>query len=289
MKTKSKRTRNSVATRSSKSDRSHRSHKPQRSDRQDRSGTSGRTEKGGKIWLYGNHAVIAALANPERRKYRLLVTQEAAPNLERVYVHDKPDLVAEVMERADIDRLVPPGAVHQGMALLADPLDPVFIEDICAKAGKRAIVVVLDQPNDPRNIGAVLRSASAFGALAVVVPNRHAPEATAAVAKAASGALDRVPLVRAGNLAKALETLKNAGFWCAGLTADAPQALAETDWADRVALVIGAEGAGLRRLTADTCDFLVQIPIQPDTDSLNLSAAASIALYEVSRFWRSNA
>ena len=238
---------------------------------------------GGRIWLYGNHAVLAAMGNPARRKHRLVLTGDSARYLENARIEAPADVVAEVMDRRDIDRLLPPGAVHQGMALQADPLDPVTLGEVIGRNGDEQVMVVLDRPNDPRNIGAVLRSAAAFGAAAVIVPDRHAPEATAALAKAASGALDRVPLIRVTNLARALEQLKAAGFWCAGLAADGGQTLPEVDWAARTALVLGAEGAGLRRLTEETCDFLVRIPIDGDADSLNLSAAAAITLYEVNR------
>lgn len=238
---------------------------------------------GGRIWLYGNHAVLAAISNPARRKHRLVLTGESARYLENARTDGAQDVVAEVMDRRDIDRLLPPGAVHQGMALQADPLDPVTLDEVIDRNGDEQVMVVLDQPNDPRNIGAVLRSAAAFGAAAVIVPDRHAPEATAALAKAASGALDRVPLIRVTNLSRALEQLKAAGFWCAGLAADGGQILSETDWAARTALVLGAEGAGLRRLTEETCDFLVRIPIDGDAGSLNLSAAAAITLYEINR------
>jgi len=240
-------------------------------------------DRGGRIWLYGNHAVLAAIGNPARRKHRLVLTGESARYLENARIDSAADVAAEVMERRDIDRLLPPGAVHQGMALLADPLVPVTLDEVIGRSGEEQVMVVLDRPNDPQNIGAVLRSAAAFGAAAVIVPDRHAPEATAALAKAASGALDRVPLIRVTNLARALEQLKAAGFWCAGLAADGGQTLSEVDWAARTALVLGAEGAGLRRLTEETCDFLVRIAIDADADSLNLSAAAAIALYEVNR------
>ena len=241
------------------------------------------SDRGGRIWLYGNHAVLAAIGNPARRKHRLVLTGESARYLENARIDGAAGVAAEIMERRDIDRLLPPGAVHQGMALQADPLDPVALDEVIGRSGEEQVMVVLDRPNDPQNIGAVLRSAAAFGAAAVIVPDRHAPEATAALAKAASGALDRVPLVRVTNLARVLEQLKAAGFWCAGLAADGGQTLSEVDWAARTALVLGAEGAGLRRLTGETCDFLVRIAIDADADSLNLSAAAAIALYEVNR------
>ena len=145
-------------------------------------------------------------------------------------------------------------------------------------------MVVLDQVTDPRNVGAILRSAAAFGAAAVVLPERHGAETTAALARTASGALETVALARVTNVARALETLKGAGFWCVALAADAPTALAELDLGGRVSLVLGSEGAGLRRLVAETCDLHARLPISGDeVESLNVSVAAAIAMYEVAR------
>jgi 23S rRNA (guanosine2251-2'-O)-methyltransferase len=192
---------------------------------------------------------------------------------------------AEILTRADIDRLLPPGTVHQGLALQTQPLPAVAIEDVvrAAEGRERAVVVVLDQVTDPHNVGACLRSAAAFGALALVVPDRHAPDETAALAKAASGALERLPLARVTNLARSLDILKNAGFWVAGLAADGPATLAEGGLSGRVALVLGAEGEGLRRLTREHCDLLVRLPMTGAVESLNVSNACAVALYEVTR------
>ncbi len=191
-------------------------------------------------------------------------------------------LSPEVMSRSEIDRLLPEGATHQGVALLADPLPEVAIEDICRNLAEtpRARVVVLDQATDPRNVGAVLRAAAAFGADAVIMQDRHAPPVGGALAKAASGALESVALVRTVNLARALELLKKAGFWCVGLDASAETAMADTDLTGKIALVLGSEGEGLRRLTRDSCDLLAHIPMAQGWESLNLATAAAISLYE---------
>jgi 23S rRNA (guanosine2251-2'-O)-methyltransferase len=232
--------------------------------------------------------VLAALGNPERRCRRLLVTAEAghalAGRLERLLAL-RPGLGRETPSRGEIERLLP-GAVHQGLALEVEPLAEPTLETVLDRGarGNDAVLVVLDQVTDPHNVGAVLRSAAAFGALAVVTTERHAPAATAALAKAASGALETTPLLRVTNLARALEEIKEAGFWCAGLAQDAAGSLAEARLEGRIALVLGAEGGGLRRLTRAHCDVLLRIPMATSAAaSLNVSNAAAIALYELYR------
>ncbi len=230
------------------------------------------------VWLYGRHAVRAALENPTRRCLRLLVAREAGRPVPEASRGPKPEPVS----RAELDRLLP-GAVHQGMALLAEPLPEATLDEALSKGGGGP-VVVLDQVTDPQNIGAILRSAAAFGAACVVLQERHAPAATGALAKAASGALELVPLVREVNLARALETLKERGYWCVGLDPEASEPLHRAKPADRpVALVLGAEGKGLRPLVARHCDGLARLPIRTNVDSLNVSNAAAVALYELAR------
>ena len=235
------------------------------------------------LWLFGTHAVAAALDNPHRRLLRFLATGEAAAHIEAhldaLAGGGAPRL--ERAERDDIERLLPPGAVHQGVALLARPLPAVHIDEMALGGG--APLVVLDRARDPRNVGAVIRSAAALGAAAVIVPKRHAPEESGTLAKAASGALERVPLVRAANLARTLGALKETGYWCIGLDAGAERTLADTDAGGNIALVLGSEGGGLRRLTRETCDTRARLPMGQGTDSLNLSVAAAIALYELAR------
>ncbi len=243
-----------------------------------------------RTWLYGFHSVLAAFANPRRRAVRLVMTQEAegslGARLARVaQSHPGGALQPEVLSREAIARLVPRGAVHQGVAALVDGLEDVDIDDICrALDGQdRGWIVVLDQVSDPHNVGAILRSAAAFAAAAVVVPARNAPDVTGALAKAASGALETVPLVRVVNLARALASLKKAGFWCVGLDAAASTPIHEADISGKIALVLGAEGEGLRRLTRESCDLMVRIPLAKGMESLNVSNAAAVALYELAR------
>lgn len=240
------------------------------------------------LWLYGAHAVLAALANKARKIRRIVLTVEAlrshAASIQRARAL-RPLPGEETTERQELDRLLPPGAVHQGIAVLAEHLDSPGIEDIGRLAQNRdhAVVMVLDQVTDPHNVGAILRSAAAFGALAVVVTDRHSPEETGTLAKSASGALEVMPLVRVTNMVRALEQLKEAGFWTAGLAGEATQTLAQAKLSGKIALVMGAEGEGLRRLTREHCDHLVKLPMSDLVESLNVSNAAAISLYELAR------
>ena len=241
-----------------------------------------REAPGNSLWLYGLHAVAAALANPTRHLRRLLLTEEGeaaiAIRLPRPWA-----LAPERTDRARIDHLLGPGAIHQGAALLVEPLAPPSLQSAVARTGA---ILVLDQVTDPRNVGAILRAAAAFGVAAVITQDRNAPEETGALAKAASGALETVPFLRAVNIARTLIALRAAGFWVIGLdaggTALSGPALAER----RIALVLGSEGEGLRRLTRETCDEIASIHMPGANvllDSLNVSTAAAIALYEIAR------
>ncbi len=234
----------------------------------------------GAVWIYGLHAVGAALANPARRLRRLLLTEEAEHTLaERL---KQPGALApERTERGRLDHLLGRDVVHQGAALLADLLPPPSLHAALDRSGP---LLVLDQVTDPRNVGAILRSAAAFEAAAVITQDRNAPEETGSLAKAASGALETVPLMRAVNIARTLIALKAAGCWVVGLDARGGAPLSGPALAGRrAALVLGAEGEGLRRLTRDTCDEVARLAMPGGIDSLNVSAAAAVALYELAR------
>ena len=236
----------------------------------------------GTVWLYGLHAVGAALANPARRLRRLVLTEEAEATLAARHRQPWP-LAAERVERGRLDHLLGRDTVHQGAALLADLLTTPALAQVLERPGP---VLVLDQVSDPRNVGAILRSAQAFGAAAVIVQERNAPEETGALAKAASGALETVPLLRAVNLARTLVALKAAGCWVVGLDAGGAPLAGPSLAERRVALVLGSEGEGLRRLTRETCDEVMGIAMPGSgggLDSLNVSAAAAVALYELGR------
>lgn len=232
------------------------------------------------LWLYGTHPVAAALANPSRRLRQLLLTEEAEA---AIAAHlPKPWAIPhERVERTRLDQILGRDVVHQGAALQADPLAAPPLAEALKRPGP---VLVLDQVADPRNVGAILRSAQAFGAAMVIAQERNAPEETGALAKAASGALERIPLLRTVNIARALIALRAANIWVMGLAADAPARLAGAALTGRrVALVLGSEDDGLRRLTRETCDELVALAMPGGMESLNVSVAAAVALYEVTR------
>ena len=242
-------------------------------------------------WIYGFHAVQAVLENPRRHWSRLLATPEAARKL------DPPAAVTpEILHRREIEKLLPAGAVHQGVALAVDPLPQPHFEDWLAAISApqtaasttpdadRALVLMLDQVTDPHNVGAILRSAAAFGASAVIVQSRHSPEESATLAKSASGGLERVPYLQVTNLARTLESLKEAGFWSAAFDSDAVDAAATLRLdSGKWVFVFGAEGKGVRPLLRAHCDHLVRLPTLPGFGSLNVSNAAAVALYEFGR------
>ena len=225
--------------------------------------------------FWGRHAVIAALANPERNVRKLWGTREALAAL------DLPSILPVVYaDVADLGRMVPNDAPHQGLVAEVDPLEEIWLGDLIEQGrDDRRPLVVLDQVTDPHNVGAILRSAAAFDALGIVTQDRHAPPESGALARAASGALETVPWVRVVNLSRALDEIAEAGFWRIGLTGHASLNLAEAMGEARVAIVLGAEGEGMRQNTEAHCDQLAKLPISPKVESLNVSNAAAIALY----------
>jgi 23S rRNA (guanosine2251-2'-O)-methyltransferase len=231
-----------------------------------------------RLWLYGKHACVAALENPDRHVHHIWITRNNLPWIQP-YMQG---IAHSVCEPKDLAKQLPEGAVHQGIALEVSPLPAVALEDMMEEA---SLLVVLDQVTDPHNVGAILRSAAAFGADAVVVHDRHAPKESSIIAKSASGALDIVPLISVTNIVYSLQDLKKEGFWIVGMAGDAPHTLAQLseDAPQKIALVMGAEGEGLRRLTYETCDYLVRLPMDNRMESLNVSNAAAIALYELQR------
>lgn len=227
--------------------------------------------------FWGRHAVTAALANPNRTVRKIWGTREALAAL------DLPPVVPiTYADAADLGRLVPADAPHQGLVAEVDPLEDIWLGDLLHEGqDDQRPLVVLDQVTDPHNVGAILRSAAAFDALGIVTQDRHAPPESGTVARSASGALETVPWVRVVNLSRALDEIAEAGFWRIGLTGHASQTLAQAMGTQRICIVLGAEGEGMRQNTEAHCDELAKLPISPKVESLNVSNAAAIALYAV--------
>ena len=225
--------------------------------------------------IYGTHAAIAALANPARTILSLLVTRNAANRLENEIA--QATITPQIVDQREIDRLVGDGAVHQGVCLTASSLIQPDVGDLPADRP----VVLLDQVTDPHNVGAIMRSCAAFAAAALITTARHSPQGSAVLTKAASGAVEHVPLIKVTNLARAIEELKDKSFAVIGLEGTADQTIEQTTLPGPYALVLGAEGKGLRQLTRKTCDELARLPLPGPLQSLNVSNAAALALYAI--------
>jgi 23S rRNA (guanosine2251-2'-O)-methyltransferase len=225
--------------------------------------------------------------NPKRRCFRLWLTEAGAKAFAPTQAEARENLLkrpdAKRVERPELDRITPPGSVHQGIVAEVAPLSEPSLHDLLAGDPPPDLLLVLDQVTDPHNVGAILRSAAAFGVGAVILTERNAPNATGVLAKTASGALEHVPLIHVVNLSRALDDLKQAGYWCIGLAEEGKQELSALDLSGRTALVLGAEGDGLRHLTRQKCDELARLPTGGPIGSLNVSNAAAVGLYEARR------
>jgi 23S rRNA (guanosine2251-2'-O)-methyltransferase len=228
-------------------------------------------------WLWGQHAVESALKAGKREVRRALATAERAKALQGAY----PGLRVEVMEAGAIGQMLPTNAVHQGLAIKASALEPLSIDEIGEPA--KGVLLMLDQVTDPQNVGAIFRSAAAFGARGIILQDRHSPALAGALAKAAAGAVDIIDHAKVVNLSRALERLADLGWRAVGLDSAADGPLEAVLDGRPTVLVMGSEGEGLRRLVAEHCDALATIPMPGGFESLNVSAAAAVALYEASR------
>lgn len=254
-----------------------RKHGPNQSDRIRH---SPRSESRSGEWLYGTHAALEALKNPKRRIHVILATAKTMGLVPSGFAAQ-----TRIVEAREIDALLPRDAVHQGLAVQTDPLPQASFAEILM--GEQAcLLIALDQVTDPHNVGAILRSACAFGASALIVTERHAPAAGGVLAKAASGALEHVAIVQVVNLARTLDEAKEAGYFVIGLAEEGSADLAQLPVPARTLLVLGSEGEGLRRLTRERCDQLARLATAGPIASLNVSNAAAVALYALSRAQR---
>lgn len=232
------------------------------------------------LWLYGMHPVSMALNNENRVIKELWLTATTADEIE-IPKH----IPYRIVDRSQIETVVGRDAVHQGIAMKTQALNAYTIDDLLADTENddKALIVILDQVTDPHNIGAIMRSSVAFNAKAVIIPDAGAPEENGTLAKSASGAMELIPLIRVSNLARSMEAIKKSGFWCVGMDGYAKETLSAHTLPKKCAIVMGSEGDGLRRLTAENCDYMVKLPMNEAIESLNVSNACAIALYEYAR------
>jgi 23S rRNA (guanosine2251-2'-O)-methyltransferase len=230
--------------------------------------------KSNKVWIYGKHAVRAAVLNGNRQVFKVVVLPQNRDFLSDLSVK------AEVVDKNYFLSLFGKDVIHQGCAAQVLPLDDVFLEDL---PDDDRPIVFLDQVTDPQNIGSILRASAVFGAKAVVLTEMNAPEVTAVIAKVASGALETVPLIKVKNLVQSIKMLKKSGYWCLGLDERGDKKIGEMDLSGKFVLIIGSEGQGMRRLTRENCDFLVQLPSVGSFSTLNAAQAATVSLYEILR------
>ena len=238
--------------------------------------------------IYGSHAVQAAWMNEERRIDHLYCTANAldgfGETLKKAQGRDlmRPEPI--ILDKAQLDKTVPPGAVHQGLALACGELPEIGLEDILIRErdAQHSVMIILDQVTDPHNVGAILRSACAFGAHGLVMQKKHAPALTGVLAKTACGAIEHVPVTYETNLSRSIETLQEQGYFVYGLD-ERGEDITQQNTAGKSALVLGAEGPGLRRLVKEHCDSLIRLPMHGPMPSINVSNAAAVALYEFSK------
>ena len=243
--------------------------------------TSAPELKNQQLIIYGRHAVLSALKNPKRKIQKLLISAENKSEIEKA----APSIPFTIIDKKDFAKFLPEDAVHQGFALYCSRLMSYDIMDLIeiAENKNRCCILILDQVTDPQNIGAIIRSCAAFEALGLIVQDKNSPLESGAMDKAAAGTIEFVPIARVTNLSRAIETLKENGFWVMGMDGYAETTIDKINKDGKIAIVMGSEGKGMRRLVQENCDSSVKLPISPNVESLNVSTAAAITLYELSK------
>ena len=231
------------------------------------------------VLVYGRHAVAAVLANPLRKVQKVYCLKENLPELKGKIADTK----ISVVDKKELEKMLPREAVHQGFVAVADMLPNFSLEELCDRANEldNCHLLILDQVTDPQNIGAIIRSCAAFGALALIVQDKNSPQESGALLKAAAGTFELVPVCRVTNLSRAIEKLKKEGFWVIGMDGYAKTEVSALQKGGKTAVIMGSEGSGMRRLVEESCDMTVRLPINPKVESLNVSTAAAIVLYEL--------
>ena len=246
----------------------------------------GKSSASGGVLLYGRHAAEAAIANKKRIVTGVLCVPENAEMFKALLLRSGREVsLLKVIPKKEIERLLPADAVHQGVVVQAKALENFTLEDVCLLADGQAHcrLLILDQVTDPQNVGAIIRSCAAFGALALVMQDKNSPAESGAMAKASAGTIELVPICRVTNLSRAIEKLKNAGFWVVGMDGYATITLDKMNKNGKIALVMGSEGKGMRRLVEESCDETVRLQTDARVESLNVATAAAIALYEAAK------
>ena len=239
------------------------------------------TSSSNELIIYGRHAVISALKNPNRRIKKLQITEDNKKEIDALGLN----ISYQITERKDIDKLFPKDAVHQGFALHTSRLESNALEDLIAlsKNKDKCHILILDQVSDPQNIGAIIRSCAAFNTLGLIVQDKNSPLETASMVKASAGTIEFLPICRTTNLNRAIEKLKDNDFWVIGMDGYATTTIDKMNKQGKTAIVMGSEGKGMRRLVEENCDSTVKLPISENVESLNVSTAAAIALYELNK------
>ena len=240
---------------------------------------------GGQVLLYGRHPVLAAINNPKRKIGKIFCTKENADEVKKALSQNKRNLSVSIIDRKELDKLLPKDAVHQGFALQCQELEDYTLDEICRLAEDKpnCHILILDQVTDPQNIGAIIRSCVAFDTLALILQDKNSPTETGTMAKASAGMIEQLPVCRVTNLSRAMAQLKDSGFWIIGMDGYADTYIDSINKKGKIAIVMGSEGKGMRRLVEENCDATVKLPIAPSVESLNVSTAAAIALYEINK------
>ena len=240
---------------------------------------------GGQILLYGRHPVLSAINNPKRKIGKIFCTKENADEIKKTLNQNKRNLPVSILDRKEMDKLLPKDAVHQGFAMQCQELEDYTLDEICrlAEDKQNCHILILDQVTDPQNIGAIIRSCVAFDTLALILQDKNSPTETGAMAKASAGMIEQLPICRVTNLSRAMTQLKDSGFWIIGMDGYATTYIDSISKKGKIAIVMGSEGKGMRRLVEENCDTTVKLPIAPSVESLNVSTAAAIALYEINK------
>lgn len=240
---------------------------------------------GGQVLLYGRHPVMAAINNSNRKINKIFCTKENAEEIKKALNTCKRNISVSIIDRKELDKMLPRDAVHQGFALQCQELEDYTLDEICrlAEEKQNCHILILDQVTDPQNIGAIIRSCVAFDTLALILQDKNSPTETGTMAKASAGMIEQLPICRVTNLSRAISQLKDSGFWVIGMDGYATTYIADINKTGKIAVVMGSEGKGMRRLVEENCDATVKLPISPTVESLNVSTAAAITLYEINK------